>query len=408
MRWRDEAEFKESEHPRAANGQFGKGGSGGASLKGDVHSAAEEISSMGLQNIKGAESWQEMQNSLDPEDQHALEKYFDSPEEAFEALKEYEAPGAGGPSSKPESKPQLTAHEKALSAPVTGSVGERNELRKLIKTAKGDMKVALTKKLIQSYEIKLKKTEKKGDQAKVAELKSKIAALHSSIGSKTSVPSAPQAQEQPKLPPAVQAVSQAAQYSAAEAKAFDDLKAMAGEGSAKHYVSQVKKKIEQNWPSLRQDTGMTPAEAAHVYAYTTSDHYNRINSALRKGQYTEQDWKHVAALNDALDKLPSHNDSVVYRKVGKYEVAEFYAPGMVVEERAFMSTTKNTDVGGKVVFKIKTKSERSSAKSIENLSHYGPGTGNNEKEVLFKSGTRFRVTKNTKGGFGHEIELEEV
>lgn len=144
-------------------------------------------------------------------------------------------------------------------------------------------------------------------------------------------------------------------------------------------------------------------EAAHIMAYTGS-HFVQTNTALRSGVMTEARWNHVKQLNDALDKLPAYKGTT-YRKtnISVDKLGSMYPVGSIVEERGFTSTSKESDKwSGNVQYTISSKNGR----DVSRLSVH-PG----EKEVLFKSGTRFKVTGSKIGGNIHgisTINLEEV
>lgn len=195
-----------------------------------------------------------------------------------------------------------------------------------------------------------------------------------------------------------------AQKAAEEAKSAEEAKhatlladpaakALAGKvgiESVKSYIDSAAHKI-----ASKNLTGITPSEAASIVAYSGS-HYNGVNAALRAGVMTEEQHHYAVLLNSSLDKLPPYV-GVSYRKASMPESAKgLYQPGMVIEERAFTSTSKNSSTWhGDLRFEIHGKSGR----DISKLSSHP-----DESEVLFKSGSRFKVT----GREGNKIILKEI
>jgi len=171
-----------------------------------------------------------------------------------------------------------------------------------------------------------------------------------------------------------------ASYSDVEVEAFNRLAGLIGKDAAKSNAAQAKAMMAQD----KSVAKMSPAEASHIVAYSGST-YTSLNRQLREEKVEPKMWGHVNGLNAALEKLPVH-EGEVYRKASlKSDVHEQYKVGIVVEERGFTSTSTNKDVWhGNVHFTIKSLTGR----RIEKLSKH-----KSEKEVLFRSGTRFRVTR---------------
>lgn len=177
--------------------------------------------------------------------------------------------------------------------------------------------------------------------------------------------------------------------SSEETEAFKDLASITG--SAKNLVAKATSKIKAS----SKLSGLSPAQGAHILAYSGHE-YSETNSALRAGVMDEKRWNHVRQLNKALDKLPNH-EGVVYRKASlEPEIAAMYKPGMIVEERGFTSTSKVEGTwSGSFKYKITSKT----GKDISKMSLH-PG----ENEVLFQSGSRFKVTERV----GNIIHMEQV
>jgi hypothetical protein len=142
--------------------------------------------------------------------------------------------------------------------------------------------------------------------------------------------------------------------------------------------------------------GMTQAEEASLIGYT-GNHYVSLNKGLRAGMLTDNQYSHIANINRALDKLPVHVGTV---SRGRHDnAAHLYQVGMIIEERGFTSTTAN--VGEKTAFGTGTRYyiESKSGRSIKQFSQH-----KNENEVLFRSGTRFKVTEVK----GNVVRMTEV
>ena len=112
-------------------------------------------------------------------------------------------------------------------------------------------------------------------------------------------------------------------------------------------------------------------------------------------------------INNGLDKIPERHKGLVYRNVflDKEGIAVYqkaFDSSKIHTEKGFMSTTtiKGGVFAGNVSFTVKAKN----GAVIEKLSEMA-----DEKEVLFKSQQKFKVTgfKNINGG-EYEINLEEI
>jgi len=138
--------------------------------------------------------------------------------------------------------------------------------------------------------------------------------------------------------------------------------------------------------------------------------YQEINEALRKGVLTPEQQNYVNVLNRALDKL-NPEFLYVYRGVNNMpaDVLQKYIDafnnGTEVTEKHFTSSSINLKTaeeyaGDGVLFYIKSKTVR----NIMKLSKWGDEEG----EMLFRSGTKFKVSRVEKVGVLHVIEMEEV
>lgn len=134
-------------------------------------------------------------------------------------------------------------------------------------------------------------------------------------------------------------------------------------------------------------------EEAAVRLYT-SGYYSGLNRALRGEIAMTEEYKvYKELLNNALKKLPKTSSSTFYRleKMSPEMLSKEYAIGKTIEKKGFTSSTYDymsaeemmvDDVGFNVLIKITGKN----GKNIEVTSKIPA-----EKEVLFKSNTKFMV-----------------
>lgn len=173
---------------------------------------------------------------------------------------------------------------------------------------------------------------------------------------------------------------------------YEAMQAMFGGGKATaKYVANAKSKVE----SAGLSKVIRAEDAVPIIAYSGS-HYMQVNDQLRSGKMTKDQYAFSKSLNAGLDKLPSFT-SPTYRKASLTpEQAALYEPGHIIEERGFMSTSKNAGTwAGSHTFEVKGKN----GKDIQKLSSHP-----SEAEVLFKSGSRFEVLSKS----GSHIVLQEV
>lgn len=157
-------------------------------------------------------------------------------------------------------------------------------------------------------------------------------------------------------------------------------------------------------PGSMSSKYLSPGEASQIIAYSGFA-YDKVNTMLRTNQVHPAVDKLKDAINHSLEKLPA-SPGTTYRVAHlSPTVAAEYQPGRVLTERGFTSTTKkqghvpaSQEKGsGQYEFVIHGKTGR----DVEELAakpEYG------DQEVLFKSGTRFKI----KSVEGQRIELEEV
>lgn len=142
---------------------------------------------------------------------------------------------------------------------------------------------------------------------------------------------------------------------------------------------------------------MTPVEAAHVVGYV-GKRYKKLNKQLRTGSLSASQAEYAKTLNEALDKLPTYKGQTL-RGVNLSEAQRSaYKVGQVIEDRGFVSTGKDFVFDTNTTFYIQGKSGRDITKLTSDTRDTQWG------EVLFKSGTRFRVDHND----GANIVLSEV
>ncbi len=150
-------------------------------------------------------------------------------------------------------------------------------------------------------------------------------------------------------------------------------------------------------------------QLAGVIGYTGPD-YSALNSALRAGKPGTYQ-AYIDAANQGLDKLPDYTGAVYRGTTLDPKYLAPYQVGQVVQEAAFTSTSHDPSVAtafqggapppGKVNVTYIIQSKH--GKEVENISYYG-----GEAEVLFKSGTKFKVLNRTDGAGSTTIYLEEV
>ncbi len=153
-----------------------------------------------------------------------------------------------------------------------------------------------------------------------------------------------------------------------------------------------------------------PEEAAAIRYYSDTVGYKEINMTLREQTQeltkwvNNQTWRpgdrrnekqiiedakqDIKFLNSALNRLPDYKGKVYRGLTLPENIISNLKPGKKWEEKGFVSTTKDifTRYPGNVAMVIKSKT----GKDISKYEKY------NNKEVLFRSGTNFTVTKKKK------------
>ena len=138
-------------------------------------------------------------------------------------------------------------------------------------------------------------------------------------------------------------------------------------------------------------------EEAILRFYTTEKGYKDFNKALR-GEIPMTDFykSQEKLMNDALEKLPNHNNQTLLwrglKNTNLDDIKKIYKEGDVIIEKNFVSTTYNIDDFIKSSrirnFDYIIKIEGKNGKLIETISALPE-----EAEVLFKSNTSFKVEK---------------
>ncbi len=135
-------------------------------------------------------------------------------------------------------------------------------------------------------------------------------------------------------------------------------------------------------------------EEAVLRFYTTNRGYKNFNKALRgeikmTGFYSVQE----KLMNEALEKLPVYkSESLLYRieNISEEEINRIYKVGKEITNKHFTSSSYDDFAIGKAMerrpYTILIRIESKNGRMIESLS-----TFNQEKEVLFKSKTKFYV-----------------
>lgn len=308
------------------------------------------------------------------------------------------APKAAAPAPAPPKPEPAPAPKPAAAKAPQASPADLEKAKKPTSFPTGSATSLEGKKIIEAFNAKYggktitdpealnqKVADFKGMQAFVAQenVKAKEAAVQAQA----------QKEKKAKELAAKQAEEYAKQFSTPEAKAhYEVLAAIAGGGkSAKAYFEHAQTKIKNAGLEGKIDA----PSAAMIIAYTGSS-FREVNSQLRQGIMTPEQYKYTKALNGALDKLPPYVGTC-YRKadVPKATAANF-KPGFIVPERAFTSSSKNEDIwSGDYHYVIESKGGR----DVQKLSSHG-----GEAEVLFKANTHFMVTKVD----GNKIHMTEV
>ena len=151
------------------------------------------------------------------------------------------------------------------------------------------------------------------------------------------------------------------------------------------------------------DYNLTLDEAVSLRDYTANG-FITLNSALRNGHRSFKTVTMASFINQALKKLPDYKGNVIRTLSHLPEnILNTYQVGEVVTERGFISSSFgfNVDNIGGYPYKFIIRSKH--GKKIHKIS-----TMDVEKEVLFKSGTQFRVINREVVNGEIRITMEEL
>jgi phage-related protein (TIGR01555 family) len=341
-------------------------------------------------------------------------------------------PGGGGGSGK-----KHAAVEKELSKKVGISGNYRKGLQNILKAGglSKEHETAIKQNILKSYVAKKEQVTKSGDLSKAASIQKKISMLGKQLGiaqaeqapaPKPASTVSPQDVEKAKNknpmpnPHSLKAIAEFNQkYSGAntpttqagleeKVKAFKNVGVAVGQELAE---KQKKDQAELAAKTAKAMADLSPEDKKHyevlqnimsgsaTAAIQTAGYRLKsaglVNKQMRNGAMSQEQWGYAKALNKALSKLPPYSGTTKRgTNIPASELAK-YTPGMVIEERAFTSTGVGKKFSGEVTYEISGHSGR----DIKKLSsHEG------ENEVLFRSGSRFKVISVT----GKHIKMEEV
>lgn len=151
------------------------------------------------------------------------------------------------------------------------------------------------------------------------------------------------------------------------------------------YLENLAKYFLLRASEIKPPFGLSLLETSSVILYTGVD-YSVLNSALRSNHNISNDILiYRNYLNYVIDKLPSFN-GWVKRGIKPFSGwEEVYVLGSIVNEKAFTSTTANLELD-KFKDTIRMNIFSKNGKDISHLT-----MNPDEKEVLFKAGTKFKV-----------------
>lgn len=167
-------------------------------------------------------------------------------------------------------------------------------------------------------------------------------------------------------------------------------------------VQQSEQLFDKNIkPDAWQSRGLDKDEALAVYHYTRElpapgdRGYGDLNKRLREGKADGHTQAFKELLNDGLEKLPVYKGQTAATAMLDVDQAmKKYAPGAVVQERGFVSSTKDFDVAKDAIGNVRFVYESVTGREVRDVSYFAA-----ESEVLFKAGTKFKVlARETDGG----------
>jgi len=170
-----------------------------------------------------------------------------------------------------------------------------------------------------------------------------------------------------------------------------------------------------NLPTINPCQKLPPASSKVIRKYT-ADH-SAFNNTLRGEQ------KRTAAINEniflleyAISSLPPFEDKEVYRAVSlEHDVLEnTFQVGSVYSDPAFLSTSQNAMTHKDMAqFRCRNCWLTIQSKTGRSIEKYAQPNHKNEREVLFKPATKFRVMSTKVGVDGEEkgkflVHLTEI
>ncbi len=151
--------------------------------------------------------------------------------------------------------------------------------------------------------------------------------------------------------------------------------------------------------ALQAETHVTDGNKVGLKFYSSNE-YEVINGVLRRGAdavpgYTQNHYNAIRQVDDALKKIRTPHDMLVYRGLGNIDLVRGLKPGDVFHDKAFVSTTVKKDVAynsfaggaGGAVFHI-TVPKGSRAYPLGTVSKYPE-----EREILLPRGSRLQISK---------------
>lgn len=162
-------------------------------------------------------------------------------------------------------------------------------------------------------------------------------------------------------------------------------------------------------------------ELAALHHYTKQGgNYRQLNKQLNKGDLTDFNAASASLINKALASLPAFKGTVYRGSIMKRtEYERLYADKSEITHNIFTSASKDAGVAWKfasyrepgknevrVLFEIQSKNGR----DISNISEFnGNFTPVDQKEILFKNGTRFKIIATETDIFGNiYLKLKEL
>lgn len=172
---------------------------------------------------------------------------------------------------------------------------------------------------------------------------------------------------------------------------YDREKVVAGSGEGMTAPFEIRMSMD--------DSSLTDQDRGALNRYISSESY-RINAKLRAQEnLSEKDHELIRSIDSAIMKLPQYKGKVYRSLSSEYmenwaDFDERHRPGNIIRYDAYTSTSKNIyDETMDIQMIIKSK-----------RGYDFVGINDKEKEVLFKRGTMFLVTKRE----GNTIWMEEI